>query len=321
MDQIFFIELRTRNDIYFQCSLITVFMPKLFPPVIGEWAPDEVAKKLQEIGGAASPEKIQVKRGTVSTLGWLGGERKPWQHTAHVFGFIPTSDSASSQPVNIMPAGQIKADTSLMNKSIVITLDRLRVFEYPGGGMHQILFDFNAQNQVQGSTEDLHFNQTYRVQEGEQAGIIGYPVFIGLNVGSQGVGFRCYTVNVKNEDDEKILGILDSDVFKNGLKLAESINPVIPVVSGFATGLTKMIASRNRNIPVQEFYMGLNFTGIQTRARLAQGSYIAVQVPSAEQWDWSKWVFDPRSEQIVSTNPQGNAIPYNYIVFSVSKFD
>jgi hypothetical protein len=73
------------------------------------------------------------------------------------------------------------------------------VAAYPGGGTHHILFDFHAQNQVPGQVEDLHFNAIYRVREGERAGMIGYPIFVGLNVGAQGVAFRCLSVNVKNE--------------------------------------------------------------------------------------------------------------------------
>ena len=33
----------------------------------------------------------------------------------------------------------------------------------------------------------------------------------------EGVVFRCLTVNVKNEDDEALLGFLESDIFKAGL--------------------------------------------------------------------------------------------------------
>src|SRR5207249_4800678 len=136
----------------------------------------------------------------------------------------------------------------------------LRVAKYPGGGMHTVLFDFYAQNQVQGQVEHLHFSQLYRVQEGEQAGVVGYPVFIGLNVGTQGVSFKCYTVNVKNDQDERLLNFLDSDVFKAGVTLGIAINPIVGVVSTFAKGLVQMVASRNKNAAVQDFYMGLDFT-------------------------------------------------------------
>ncbi len=123
---------------------------------------------------------------------------------------------------------------------------------------------------------------------------------------------------MKNEDDEKLLEFLEGDTFKGGLKLIETVNPLVPIITSVAIGLTKMIASRNKNIPVQDFYMGLDFTKTATRARLSQGSYIAVQVPQAENWDWSTWVFNPTNGQIVSKDKTTETIPYNYLVFSVS---
>jgi hypothetical protein len=46
-----------------------------------------------------------------------------------------------------------------------------------------------------------------------------------------------------------------------------------------ALNLTKSIATRNRNVPVQDFYMDLDFSTIATRARLAEGSYLASCTP------------------------------------------
>jgi hypothetical protein len=292
-----------------------------YPPVIGALPPPQAAMKLKELGYLDEAKKIGLlsdERLSVSL--WPGSdEQKPWQHTNHSFGFIPASDSVSSSPVPIVYAGNIRADKSLQNSRIKITLARLRAFDYPGRGLHRILLDFQAQNQVQDQTQALHFTQTYRVQQGEEAGIVGYPIFVGLNVGSEGVDFRCFTVNVQNDDDEKLLGFLDGDVFKQGMKLASSLNPVIPLMSGFAEGLVKGIASRHKNVPVQDIYMGLDFTNTPTGVRLAQGSYIAAQVPEKPNWDWSKWVFDPANGRIVSKDDPTKGIDHNYLVFSVSK--
>lgn len=75
------------------------------------------------------------------------------------------------------------------------------------------------------------------MQEGSGAGITGHPVFMGLKVEDEGVSFKCFTINVKNEDDQKILGFLGSDVFKKGLQLVNTVNPAVPIIFGFATGL------------------------------------------------------------------------------------
>jgi len=189
--------------------------------------------------------------------------------------------------------------------------------------MHRVLFDFYAQNQAAGKTEDLHFNLTCRVREGEQAAILGYPIFVGLNVGSEGVSFKGYSVNVKNDQDEAFLGFLDSDTFKGGLKLAAVVQPALEPLSQLALGLTRSIASRNKNVPVQDFYMGLDFSNIATRARLAEGSYLAVQIPESlgTVWDWSEWVYNPNNGQIVSQADHQETIPYNYLVFSISRYE
>ena len=69
--------------------------------------------------------------------------------------------------------------------------------------------------------------------------------------------------------------------------------------------------------------MGLDFSNIATRARLAEGSYIAVQIPESLQtvWDWNEWVFQPNTGQIVGKDDAAALIPYNYIVFSVSRYE
>ena len=81
-----------------------------------------------------------------------------------------------------------------------------------------------------------------------------------------------------------------------------------------------MVASRNKNAAVQDFYMGLDFTNATTRARLKEGSYIAVQVPERPNaFDWDEWVYSPKRRQIVAARDD-SPIPYNYIIFSVSRY-
>jgi hypothetical protein len=112
-------------------------------------------------------------------------------------------------------------------------------------------------------------------------------------------------------------------VFKAGLQLASTAQPVIGLFSATALGLTKGIATRNRNVPVQDFYMGLDFGNIPTRARLAEGSYLAVQIPETFQtvWDWSEWVYNPTSGRVVNREDPTLLIPYNYVVFSISRYE
>ncbi len=293
-------------------------------PVLGELRPAQAAEKLREMGENEAASALERTADTVTygKHGFWPFQDKAWQHTAHAFGYIAPSHSGN-EPVPIRHAGNISADTALKNARIKITLDHFRVVEYPGKGTHSILFDFYAQNQVLGDVEHLHFNAVYRVREGERAAVCGYPVFVGLNVGSEGVAFKCRTVNVKNEDDEALIGFLESDVFRSGLKLVLTAQPAIAQLSSMAVSLTERIAKRHRNVSVQDFYLGLDFTNILTRARFAEGSYLAVQIPETLErvWDWSDWVYHPASGQVVNKNDQAKLIPYNYLVFGVSRYE
>ena len=309
-------------------SPLSIWMNDL--PVIGKWDPQALANKLRELGDSELADELETAgvpaSGNASTYAsfldrvWQL-KPKAWQHTSHVFGYLAPS-SSGEELLAIQHAGNIDSDPGLKNKRIKITLDRLRVAEYPGSGIHRVLFDFYAQNQVQNDVQHVHFNASYRVREGEQAGIAGYPIFVGLKVGSEGVAFRCFTVNVKNDSDEAFLDVLESDVFKAGLKLSAIAQPAIGPLSNMAVGLTKCLAKRNRNVPVQDFYLGLDFSEISTRARLAEGSYIAVQVPEIMEsvWDWSEWLYSPNKGQIVNKLSPTDLIPYNYVIFGVSRY-
>src|SRR5205085_4496118 len=77
----------------------------------------------------------------------FSGATKPWMHATHVFGFLPRSQTGE-EGQEILPPGEIKPDESLRNGRINITLNRLRIAEYPGGGRRQILFDFSGQNKI-----------------------------------------------------------------------------------------------------------------------------------------------------------------------------
>src|SRR5262249_35296331 len=149
--------------------------------------------------------------------------------------------------------------------------------------------------------EDLHFNAAYRAREGEGAATVGYPIFVGLSAGADGVAFRCFTVNVKNDEDEALIGFLDSDVFRAGLRLASAAQPALAPLGAMAFSLTKALAGRNRNVPVQDFYLGLDFGSNPTGARLALGSYLAVQVPESKGavWDWDEWAYSPSTGHVV----------------------
>jgi hypothetical protein len=296
--------------------------------VLGARQPADAALYFKQIGDSETAARLDVAAPTentrdaqlVSRAKWPFNDR-PWQYTAHAFGYIPPINDSTTTPIKF--AGAIQPEEALRGSAIKVTLDRLRVANYPGFGAHRILFDFSARNQAAHKKEEhLHFNATFKVLEGQEAAIIGYPLFVGLNVGDDGIALRCFTVNVKNDDDERFLAFLESDVFRSGLKLTKALQPAIAPLSEMALGLTKAIAKRNRNVPVQDFYMGLDFGSVATGARLAQGSYVAVQIPDrlVRLWDWSEWQYNRDTGQITSVRDERSLIPLNYIVFGVSRY-
>jgi hypothetical protein len=292
-------------------------MTQLFDniPVAGALSDQALSEKLGEPVTALTA--ISQARRSDDRLGfdWLGGV-PAWRHTSHCFGFIP---EGASKPRVIRNVRDVKPDPSLRGTRLRISLNGLRVANYPGGGTHRVLFNFFTQNRTTTGLEDVNFNTTYRIREGENAGVLNYPIFVGVAPPETGLVIRCFTVNVKNDNDERFLDLLESDTFKIGLHLAETAQPALAPLSSLVVGMTRTIAERHRNVAVQDVYLGLDFGGAATGARLAIGSYLAVQVPKEflRSWHWSDWSYNSDSGQIV--NPEGQLIPLNYFIIGVSR--
>jgi hypothetical protein len=293
--------------------------------VIGKMTAEARARKLAELGvpgrGDDPAGGLEVAAFPEAGLekSWFSSVPDPWEHTSHAFGFLDDT-GGESDLIPLRHAAGMAPDPSLRDARIDVTLERLRVADYPGRGMHRILFDFYGQSQRQGGVEDLHFNVLVRAREGESAAVIGVPIFVGLGVGLTGVAFRCATVNVKNDSDDAILAALDSDVMKSGLQLLETAQPAIGVVSCLAVALTKMLAKRNRNVGVQDFSMGLDLGGTANGVRLRLGTYFAVQVPdeiAASCWD--DWAYNRQSGLLVKRAKPATPIGYNYMAFGIRR--
>src|SRR5690242_5957059 len=121
-------------------------------PVLAQMTPEQTAAKLDELGDAETAEQIRQRPAaeamdTFATPARPSWVNRPWKYASHTFGFIePAASGAATLPVRY--AGDIDPDTALKGKRIKITLDSLRVAGYPGFGVHNILFDFYAKNQV-----------------------------------------------------------------------------------------------------------------------------------------------------------------------------
>ncbi len=298
-------------------------------PMLGQMPPAQAAAKLREVGEdevADAIENAQYKVTTDSTKFGipedLGLRPQLWVYSSHIFGYsVPEPNKTA---LSIQSASDISADHTLKNTRIKIILKHMHVEAYPGGGTHHIFFNFQAQNQLTDRVETLNFPTTHRVREGKEVAIIEQPIFTALNVGIQGVAFHCVAVNVKNEEDERILKRLESPLFQPGLTLSTMLtNPVIALFSELGIALISLLANRYKNYTAQNFQMGLDFGTDPRYARLAEGDYIAVQIPESMKlaWDWDEWVYDPSSGQVVNDYDRTELIPYNYIIFSVSRYE
>src|SRR5260370_6372751 len=105
----------------------------------------EAAARLEAIGETdvalalrQQPAPAAVRASSFGIFDGFSRPVKPWMHATHVFGFLPSSLSADAHQ-EIFPPGQIEADLSLRNGRINITLNRLRIAEYPGRGRRQVL--------------------------------------------------------------------------------------------------------------------------------------------------------------------------------------
>jgi hypothetical protein len=72
---------------------------------------------------------------------------------------------------------------------------------------------------------------------------------------------------------------------------------------------------------VHDVTLGLDFGPDPARARLAEGRYLAVQVPESERtgWDWGRWAFEPASRRVVDRSGEVPDVPFNYLIFRVSR--
>src|SRR5262249_40320712 len=101
-------------------------------PVIGKMPRLQAAQKLRDVGETEIALRLESGRelsSRVEVYGWpFSNEPKPWQHTAHSFGFLAPAPPGNAQ-LPILSAGNIPLDPthSLKNQRIKLTLDRLRV--------------------------------------------------------------------------------------------------------------------------------------------------------------------------------------------------
>src|SRR5712692_5812638 len=220
---------------------------------LGEQSPSEIAQKLREIGDDKAAQFYDSGADSLAE-----GLHKPhdWLNKGYQYGFIPLFEPGKHHLHEIISASNMPANESLKNQRINVHLHRFHVHEYPmaltqavsefflGMNVHTVLFTFEAHNQVSKGTEHVAFNQVYEAVAGQDAGVTGHPIFLGLKVGSNGIGFTCRTVNVGSSNDQKLVNTINSHAVKAGLHLLTTAQPgLIPFV-GIAQELATTFANR-----------------------------------------------------------------------------
>jgi hypothetical protein len=105
-------------------------------PVIGKMPPEQAIVKLREVGEEDVADMLEITQeartkafGGSGLRSWLHVQDRPWEHTAHTFGYLtPASPGDASLPLQSI--GTVATDTSLKHARIKITFSRLAEGSY-----------------------------------------------------------------------------------------------------------------------------------------------------------------------------------------------
>lgn len=286
--------------------------------VLGRMPVEEKAQKLMELGelrelsGIADDETLQSGFELKSLFSPV---TRAWEHTSYAVGFL-AEGSPGADLVPLEDAAAMTADAGLRGARLDLTLDRLRVADYPGRGPHRILFDLAAR----GGGHAWHFTVPVRAREGATSAVLGLPALLGLGAGAEGLSLRCVTVNVKNDDDEGLFAAFEADSLRRGLQLAPGSEAAAGALGALSSGLTRALARRHRNAALQDFSIGLDFGGTPGAARLRLGTYFVVQAPEdAAPACWQTWAYHRTNGVLVNRSDPRKALSYNYLALQVRR--
>jgi len=243
-----------------------------------------------------------------------------WACKPHAIGYI--HPNLIKDKVPIYPVNKLKTndENNLTSQKIVIRLDKFRVANYPGIGLHKIMVNFEANHYISSTkeTKEFHFNHVYEIRDKQSIPISGLPIFIGLEPSKVGLTLNVKTINISNRIGKTFLSFLKSNFFRKSLELASGFIPIISMVSSLAIDLTYVIVKKTiLHRPVQTFSISLSKNDIATTPKLARGSYVAVQHP-LDTWVWKKWKYESNTGRIVDST--GRMMKYNYLIFSVDEY-
>jgi hypothetical protein len=243
---------------------------------------------------------------------------KAWKHNGSVFGFINDTPDPTNNLFTILNASAIQPDTNLIGQSVKISLDCFYVHSYPGFGAHNVLFDFGGKSQINTVIEDVRHPLKFRINDQATASINGTPIFLGLNVSQNGISFEGRTINVDSSDDQQIISLFESNVFKTGLTLTNTAQPILKPYSALAVAAVTAIAARSKNVQVHNFNLGLDFSNSPTSCKLRHGSYLVIQ--SDDRMDLSNYRWNRTTARLEHFSGPNTSIEFNYLIISVSAY-
>lgn len=285
---------------------------------LGEFAQYEQIMNDDKHLTASVEEEINAE----CTSPW-GREIPPWEYSRTEIGFVPMKISGQPNGISVESATAITPDLTLKNKRVNVNLAYLVCYNYPGRGVHNAFFGYNA-SPIGTSTviadKDFTFNQTFAVNESDEPALKAIPIFNGLGTGNEGVLIKCVVYNVSNKNDQKVTQVFESG--KKGLDILNVATPAVSMVSGIADEAIKIIKSNHDNIPIHDVTLGLHFNNNGTDLQLRQGTYIVMNVPRCIEgqpfdFHWSDYQFDRTTGKLKGIND--SPIRQNYLVFTITK--
>lgn len=274
-----------------------------------------ISKYLFSVGDNEGAEDYAPTGATGQSLDFL---KKAYSHTNAVFGFINDLGDLPGELHSLISAGSIQADKSLVGKSLKVTLDSFYINSFPGLGTHDVLCEFSAKNQIKTDVEDVRQVLRFKANDKSSASTTGTPIYLGLNAGNDGICFEGRTINVSSSDDDILLETFDSTLFKAGLTLLNTAQPVIKPFSSLVISAMKSVLARNKNKQIHNFNLGLDFDSSPTAVKLRTGSYIVIQ--SDDQLKLDDYCWNPSHRALEKRVGPNKTPEFNYMIFRISLY-
>lgn len=287
---------------------------------IGDLPTDKASHLLREVGDHQAADELEsfYKNSTTEHFdfnSFFSFSFSRYHASAHICGFMPARNDQT-----LKPASKTTGNKALIDQPLTISLFGLHVANYPGGGKHNILFDFVVDNLTK-KTPAFHFNSKISAKDGETVAVQNMPIFRSLKAGKAGLTFGFQTVNLKSSREEQLLKFLGGKSFKEGLSLLNDTDPVLGQFSKMASNLASWSAQQSKNIKVQEFQIGLGFDDAQLNVGLDEGYYVIAQIPKDYEYefDWAEWEIDANFRRLVRKNRVDEPLEFNHIIISINK--